>query len=133
MNAPGHAGTLDTRPVTPADLVGYDMIRRLVAFPTVSRDSNLELIEWVRRYLDDLGAATTLTFDDERRKANLFATLAAHDGNTTQRGIVLSGHTDGAGRGPSPPAGPPPATHGTPPGAPPRSAAPGCTGAASPT
>ena len=94
MNAPGHAGTLDTRPVTPADLVGYDMIRRLVAFPTVSRDSNLELIEWVRRYLDDLGAATTLTFDDERRKANLFATLAAHDGNTTQRGIVLSGHTD---------------------------------------
>ena len=70
------------------------MIRRLVAFPTVSRDSNLELIEWVRAYLEDFGATTALTFDDDRRKANLFATLAAQDGNATNGGIVLSGHTD---------------------------------------
>jgi acetylornithine deacetylase len=40
------------------------------------------------------GVASTLTFDDERRKANLFATLPARDGNATTGGIVLSGHTD---------------------------------------
>ena len=94
MNGPEHAIARDTDQVRPDDLVGYEMIRRLVAFPTVSRDSNLELIEWARRYLEGFGALTSLTFDDERRKANLFATLPARDGNATERGIVLSGHTD---------------------------------------
>ena len=94
MNAPDHPRHLTPAAVHPDDLVGYEMIRRLIAFPTVSRDSNLGLIEWVRRYLEDLGATTTLTFDDERRKANLFATLPAQGGNATRGGIVLSGHTD---------------------------------------
>jgi acetylornithine deacetylase len=94
MNAPEHAGNLDSASLRPEDLVGYDMIRRLVAFPTVSRDSNLALIDWVQRYLEGFGAITTLTFDDDRRKANLFATLPARDGNATDGGIVLSGHTD---------------------------------------
>ncbi len=94
MNAPERGGNLREPAVRPEDLVGYEMIRRLVAFPTVSRDSNLALIEWVQRYLDDRGASTTLTFDDDRRKANLFATLPARDGNATRGGVVLSGHTD---------------------------------------
>ena len=92
MNAAGHATPLTT--ARPTHLAGFDMIRRLVAFPTVSRDSNLDLIDWVRAYLEKLGASATLTFDDERRKANLFATFAAADGNATRGGIVLSGHTD---------------------------------------
>ena len=33
------------------------MVGKLVGFPTVSRDSNLELIEYVRDYLDGLRAA----------------------------------------------------------------------------
>lgn len=66
------------------------MLRTLVAFPTVSRDSNLELIEYARGVLQALGADCRLTYDDERRKANLFATLGS--GNAS--GIVLSGHTD---------------------------------------
>ncbi|HLW12541.1 MAG TPA: M20/M25/M40 family metallo-hydrolase, partial [Casimicrobiaceae bacterium] len=94
MNAPEPARHLNPAAVRPRDLAGYEMIRRLVAYPTVSRDSNLELIEWVRRYLEELGASTTLTFDDDRRKANLFATLPARDGNATRGGVVLSGHTD---------------------------------------
>jgi acetylornithine deacetylase len=48
----------------------------------------------VRDWLAGHGVASTLTFDDERRKANLFATLPAHDGNADTGGIVLSGHTD---------------------------------------
>jgi len=67
------------------------MLHKLVAFPTVSRDSNLELIHFVRDYLQNLGAESRLTYDDERRKANLFATLGPQGG---EPGIALSGHTD---------------------------------------
>jgi acetylornithine deacetylase len=66
------------------------MIAKLVAFPTVSRDSNLELIDFVRELLRDLDAEVRLTFDDDRRKANLFATV----GPRSRDGLVLSGHTD---------------------------------------
>jgi acetylornithine deacetylase len=66
------------------------MIERLIAFNTVSRDSNLGLIEWVRDYLTKLGATTRLTHDASGKKANLFATL----GDSKNPGLILSGHTD---------------------------------------
>ncbi|HSC97091.1 MAG TPA: acetylornithine deacetylase [Burkholderiales bacterium] len=67
-----------------------EMLRRLIAFPTVSRDSNLDLIHYVRDFLAAHGAEIRLTHDEGRRKANLFATL----GPSGEPGIVLSGHTD---------------------------------------
>jgi len=67
-----------------------DMIERLIAFDTTSRNSNMELIEDVRGYLAGLGVESHLTYDDDRRKANLYATL----GPTDRGGIALSGHTD---------------------------------------
>jgi acetylornithine deacetylase len=88
MNAPGNLAH-----VRPA-LRSLELIRTLVGYDTTSRDSNLALIDWVRDYLEGHGFETSLTFDDDRRKANLFATLAATDGNATHGGIVLSGHTD---------------------------------------
>jgi acetylornithine deacetylase len=66
------------------------MIERLIAFNTVSRDSNLGLIEWVRDYLQGIGANTRLTHDATGKKANLFATL----GDSEKPGLILSGHTD---------------------------------------
>ena len=66
------------------------MIERLIAFNTVSRDSNLGLIEWVRDYLQGLGAKSRLTYDASGKKANLFATL----GDSNKPGLILSGHTD---------------------------------------
>ena len=66
------------------------MIERLIAFPTVSRDSNLGLIEWTRDYLAGLGVKSRLTYDPTGGKANLFATL----GEGSRPGLVLSGHTD---------------------------------------
>jgi len=66
------------------------LIRELIAFPTVSRDSNLQLIDYVRELLRPLDADLRLTFDHDRRKANLFATL----GPRGEPGIALSGHTD---------------------------------------
>jgi acetylornithine deacetylase len=66
------------------------MVERLIAFNTVSRDSNLGLIEWTRDYLAKLGARTRLTHDATGKKANLFATL----GDSNRPGLILSGHTD---------------------------------------
>lgn len=66
------------------------LIRELIAFPTVSRDSNLELIDYVRELLRPLDADVRMTFDRDKRKANLFATL----GPRGLPGVVLSGHTD---------------------------------------
>ncbi len=67
-----------------------ELIRKLIAFPTVSRDSNLELIDYVRELLRPLDADVRMTFDRDKRKANLFATL----GPRGVPGMVLSGHTD---------------------------------------
>jgi acetylornithine deacetylase len=96
MNAPATATTV--RPelsAAPAHgLLAWDLIQKLVSFDTTSRDSNLALIDWIRGYLRGHGIESTLTFNDDQRKANLFATLPARDGNATTNGIVLSGHTD---------------------------------------
>ncbi|HTO47112.1 MAG TPA: acetylornithine deacetylase [Burkholderiales bacterium] len=68
----------------------WEMIRRLVAFDTTSRDSNLGLIEWVRDWLKGFGIESRLTYDATGKKANLFATIQ----KGARPGIVLSGHTD---------------------------------------
>ena len=62
----------------------------LIAFPTVSADSNLEMIAYLASYLQDCGAEVEVLADDTGQKANLFATL----GPKVDGGIVLSGHSD---------------------------------------
>jgi acetylornithine deacetylase len=94
MTAPAATAVTPPPETTAESISALAMIRTLVAFDTTSRESNLALIEWVRDWLAAQGVASTLTFDDTRRKANLFATLAARDGNSVRDGVVLSGHTD---------------------------------------
>ncbi|MEL7451671.1 MAG: acetylornithine deacetylase [Pseudomonadota bacterium] len=67
-----------------------EMLARLVAFPTVSRDSNLPLIDWVEAYLERFDARCRRTWNAEHTKANLFAAI----GPDVAGGVVLSGHTD---------------------------------------
>lgn len=62
----------------------------LVAFPTVSTDSNLAMIDYIARDLGALGARVETFQDPTGTKANLFATF----GPEGDGGIVLSGHTD---------------------------------------
>ncbi|MDD9904754.1 MAG: acetylornithine deacetylase [Rhodospirillaceae bacterium] len=71
-------------------LKSLDLIRDLIAFDTTSRESNLAFIEYVEAYLGKLGVECMRVYDDEKRKANLYATLGPQD----QSGILLSGHTD---------------------------------------
>ena len=67
-----------------------EMLRKLVAFPTVSRDSNLALISFVQEYLREHGVESHLVASDCGTKANLYATI----GPSETGGVVLSGHTD---------------------------------------
>ncbi|MBN9036981.1 MAG: acetylornithine deacetylase [Rhizobiales bacterium] len=67
-----------------------EILGDLIAFPTVSSASNLDLIAYAADLLGDAGASVSVNRDGTGAKANLFATLGpAGDG-----GIVLSGHTD---------------------------------------
>ena len=67
-----------------------ELARTLVRINTVSANSNLELIHLVRDELARLGVASRLTYNADRNKANLFATL----GEGKPAGVILSGHTD---------------------------------------
>ncbi|HET9820869.1 MAG TPA: acetylornithine deacetylase [Burkholderiaceae bacterium] len=69
---------------------GLEWARRLVRLNTVSDQSNLPLVECIADHLRTLGVPLRLTWDDARRKANLFATL----GQGKPAGVILSGHTD---------------------------------------
>jgi len=67
-----------------------DILARLVACPTVSRDSNKPLIDWIRNYLGDIGIDSHLVPDAAGGKFNLFASVGPYE----EGGIILSGHTD---------------------------------------
>ncbi|WP_343699673.1 acetylornithine deacetylase [Caulobacter sp.] len=65
------------------------ILEQLIAFQTVSRDSNLDLIDAAEAYLTGVGARCRRTYDAGGRKANLLASFGDGEG-----GIVFSGHTD---------------------------------------
>lgn len=66
------------------------ILDELISFDSTSRESNTQLIEHIRSYLDNLGIDSRLTYDDIGTKANLWATI----GKESVGGIVLSGHLD---------------------------------------
>ncbi|MCH8238404.1 MAG: acetylornithine deacetylase, partial [Proteobacteria bacterium] len=67
-----------------------ELIRKLVAFDTTSRESNLALIAFIQEILSGLGVESLLVHNEEGTKANLYATL----GDPGKAGVMLSGHTD---------------------------------------
>ena len=67
-----------------------EILRTLIAFDTTSRNSNLELIDWVQDYLEKYGAYCRRIFNHDKTKANLIARF----GGNNSGGIVLSGHSD---------------------------------------
>ena len=68
----------------------YDIFDRLIAFPTVSRDGNIDLIRYIADYLAGAGIDAELYPHAGGDRASLFATV----GPKTAGGVVLSGHTD---------------------------------------
>ena len=66
------------------------LVQSLVGMNTVSQNSNLELIHFIRDELARLGVSSRLSYNAGKTKANLFATL----GENRAAGVILSGHTD---------------------------------------
>ena len=67
-----------------------EILARLIAFDTTSTQSNLQLIDFIRNLLDDHGVKSQLVHNDDRSRANLYATIGPDDIG----GVMLSGHTD---------------------------------------
>ncbi len=67
-----------------------EYLAKLIAFPTVSCESNLDLISYIQDVLKKLGIASTLVHNEEHTKANLWATIGPAD----VAGVALSAHTD---------------------------------------
>ncbi|MDM0067650.1 acetylornithine deacetylase [Variovorax sp. J31P207] len=67
-----------------------ELAQTLVRMNTVSANSNLELIDFARDHLAGLGVRSRLTYNADKTKANLFATLGAGK----KAGVIVSGHTD---------------------------------------
>ena len=61
-------------------------LEKLVAFPTVSRDSNLALIDFIAGELKALGIGSSLIHNEDGKKANLWATI----GPSNSQGVALS-------------------------------------------
>ena len=65
----------------------------LIGFKTISGEDNTALIDYCDDILKKLGATSFRTYDDEKKRVNLFATLKAKNSNN-KKPIILSGHTD---------------------------------------
>ncbi len=74
----------------PKDLSPREILEALVSFPSVSRDSNLPIVDWIENYLDGYGVKAHRVYDETGTKASLFAQI----GPDVPGGVVLSGHTD---------------------------------------
>jgi len=72
------------------NLSSFEILEKLISFPTISRSPNIELIEWVSNLLASFGVKTTILQNEDGTRANLFATT----GEEEHGGIMLSGHTD---------------------------------------
>ncbi|HVZ52818.1 MAG TPA: acetylornithine deacetylase [Pseudolabrys sp.] len=71
-------------------MTSIEILESLIAYPTVSRDSNIDLIRYVAQLLEERGIESRIISSPDGRKANLFATIGPAD----VPGIMLSGHTD---------------------------------------
>ncbi len=65
----------------------------LISFRTVSGEDNSALINYCEDFLQKIGATSFKTFDDEKKRVNLFATIKSKKTNGAKP-IILSGHTD---------------------------------------
>ena len=65
----------------------------LISFKTISGEDNSSLIDYCDNILKDLGASSFRTYDEDKKRVNLFATLKTKKTNG-KTPIILSGHTD---------------------------------------
>lgn len=67
-----------------------EILENLISFPTVSADSNIELVDYVANLLGRQGIETHCVFNGDKTKASIYAQVGPNTGG----GVLLSGHTD---------------------------------------
>ncbi|NJC28014.1 acetylornithine deacetylase [Neolewinella antarctica] len=67
-----------------------EILRKLVAFNVLGGEPNLEIIDWIEKFLSDLGVESHRVYNEEKTKAALHCRI----GPAADGGIILSGHTD---------------------------------------
>ena len=65
----------------------------LIAFKTISGEDNNSLINYCDDLLKKVGATSFKTYDNEKKRVNLFASLKSKSPNK-KKPIIFSGHTD---------------------------------------
>ena len=59
----------------------YEILKALVGFPTISSDSNLDLIRFIEAYLEEFGIVSERIENSDNTKSNLFVTIGPKDAN----------------------------------------------------
>ena len=67
-----------------------EILEKLVGFDSISGKPTHDIIAYIQNYLSDQGIDSTLSYDDDGERANIFATI----GPKVDGGVVLNGHTD---------------------------------------
>lgn len=70
------------------------ILSQLIAFETVSHQSNLALIDWIEDYLSHWNIKCTRLHNKEQNKANLVVYILPKHAKQSQPAILFSGHTD---------------------------------------
>ena len=81
---------MEIAPTAATRMTTTTLLEKLVSFDTTSRNSNLELIGFIRDYLDGLGVPYRVSSEPDGQKANLHAIIGPHEAG----GLALSGHVD---------------------------------------
>ncbi|WP_299551614.1 acetylornithine deacetylase [Seonamhaeicola sp.] len=71
-------------------MTAQDILKKLVSFPVLGGESNLEIIHWIKEYIESFDVVTTLVPNKEGNKASLHCRI----GPAVDGGVILSGHTD---------------------------------------
>lgn len=74
----------------PTHYSAKEKLEKLVAFPSVSSESNLPIISFIEDYLAEHGVKSTRVYDETGLKSNLYAQI----GPNVEGGVIMSGHTD---------------------------------------
>lgn len=67
-----------------------EILAKLVSYPVLGGENNLELIQWIKEYIEEYGVETNLMYHEDKTKAGLHCRI----GPAVDGGIILSGHTD---------------------------------------
>lgn len=76
---------------TPALISSVELLKEFIAFPSISRTPNMDLIMRIKELLSHAGISASIVTDpQDSSRGNLFASVGPSD----KQGILLSGHTD---------------------------------------